>query len=97
MEGNDIEKVVVIRIALDKMSLLTPGLLRSCFASLTENTKLAETVLNIKWVPLVNYCPNCTQIFASEDMVCNCIYCGWEYPRPFKGGSLYIEGVEVLG
>jgi hydrogenase nickel insertion protein HypA len=96
MEDNGVDKVLGIHITIEKMSLLTAALLQSCFATRSENTKLADTVLNIKIEPVVNHCENCNQIFASEDMVSNCIFCGWEYPRPVFGGSMKIEGIEVL-
>jgi hydrogenase nickel incorporation protein HypA/HybF len=96
MDGNDVEKVLVIRITAEKMSLLSPASLQSCFLTLTKNTKLADTVLDIKFAPLVNHCPNCNQVFASEEMINNCIYCGWENPMPIWGRSVKIEGVEVL-
>jgi hydrogenase nickel incorporation protein HypA/HybF len=96
MEGNGVDKVLVIHISIEKMSLLTPAHLQSRFAALTENTKLVDTVLDIKSTPVVNHCENCSQIFASEDLVSNCIYCGWKYPRPVFGGSMKIEGIEVL-
>jgi Zn finger protein HypA/HybF involved in hydrogenase expression len=96
MDGNGVDKCLVIHISIEKMSLLTPGLLQSRFATLTENTRFADTVLDVKSTPVVNHCENCSQIFASEDLVSNCIYCGWEYPRPVFGGSMKIEGIEVL-
>lgn len=96
MAGNGVDKVLTIHISIEKMSLLTSGLLHSRFATLTENTKLADTALDIKFTPVVNHCENCSQIFASEDLVSNCIYCGWENPRPVFGGSMKIEGIEVL-
>jgi Zn finger protein HypA/HybF involved in hydrogenase expression len=96
MDGNGAEKVLVIRIAAEKMSLLSPASLRACFATLTKNTKLADTMLDVKFTPLVNHCPNGNQVFASEDMVNNCIYGGWENPRPLFGRSVKIEGIEVL-
>jgi hydrogenase nickel incorporation protein HypA/HybF len=96
MDGNGAEKVLIIHITAEKMSLLSPASLRTCFATLTENTKLADTVLDLKFAPLVNHCPNCNQVFASEDMVNNCIYCGWENPMPLFGRSVKIEGIEVL-
>jgi hydrogenase nickel incorporation protein HypA/HybF len=96
IDGKGVDKVLVIHISIEKMSLLTPCLLQSRFATQTENTKFADTVLDIKFTPVVNHCENCNQIFASEDMVSNCIYCGWEYPRPVFGGSMKIEDIEVL-
>ncbi|MBI4764287.1 MAG: hydrogenase maturation nickel metallochaperone HypA [Deltaproteobacteria bacterium] len=96
MEENSAEKALVIHITAEKMSLLSPDSLRSCFATLTENKKLAGAALNIKFAPLVNHCQNCNQIFASEEMSFNCIYCGWENPTPLFGRSVKIEGIEVL-
>jgi hydrogenase nickel insertion protein HypA len=96
MDDKGIEKVLVIRIASEKMSLLSPSSLQTSFAALTENTKLADTVLDIKFMPLVNHCPSCNQVFASEEIITNCIYCGWENPMPIWGRSVKIEGIEVL-
>jgi hydrogenase nickel insertion protein HypA len=96
MDDKGIEKVLVIRIASEKMSLLSPSSLQTSFAALTENTKLADTVLDIKFMPLVNHCSNCNQVFASEEMINNCIYCGWENPMPIWGRSVKIKGIEVL-
>ena len=96
MEENRAKKALIIHITAEKMSLLSPIFLQSSFTALTENTKFADTVLDIKFVPVVNHCPNCNRVFVSEEIISNCIYCGWENPVPIWGRSVKIEGIEVL-
>jgi len=96
MDYNGVKKVLVIHISADKMSLILIDSLRSCFDILTENTKLAGTVLDIKFIPLIYYCPCCTKVFPSENMIDNCINCDWENPIPIFGRSVKIEGIDVL-
>jgi len=96
MECNGVEKVKAIHITAGKMSLVLPDSLQSCFDILTKNTKLEGTALDIKFMPLIYHCPICSKIFVSEDMIDNCICCGWGNLMPIFGRSVKIEGIEVL-
>jgi hydrogenase nickel incorporation protein HypA/HybF len=95
MKSNGVEEILTVHITAGKMALFTPDSLRSCFAILSADTKLADCQLDIKVVPLEYYCLNCQKEIRSEDMIFLCPYCNGENLILLRGRCVNVDGIDV--
>jgi hydrogenase nickel incorporation protein HypA/HybF len=96
MARHGVEKLKTIHLAVGRMSAVVPEQMNLCFEILTDKTRLAGTLLEIKIVPITYRCQNCDQEFTSEGIAYKCPFCEGENPELIFGRELKIESIEVM-
>lgn len=60
VESHQINKVVQVRLAIGELTCVQPEQLRFCYESVTRQTALQDSKLEIEDVPARVKCPHCT-------------------------------------
>jgi len=87
--------VQTIAVRIGALSSVDPGALRFGFDSLISDTPLAQTKLEIEFVPAGGKCRACGQDFAVQDFVFACPRCDSGQIDMTRGDELDIAYLEV--
>ena len=95
MAKHGVEKLAAINVAVGVLSAIVPSSLTFCFKVLTDQTEFADTVLNVRVIPIGYACFDCGHRFESEEMIFQCPECGADQPMMTTGRDMTIENIEV--
>jgi hydrogenase nickel incorporation protein HypA/HybF len=87
--------VQTIAVRIGALSCVDPEALRFGFDSIISGTPLANTKLEIEFVPVQGKCRACGQEFAVEDFVFACPHCQSGQIEVTRGEELDIAYLEV--
>ncbi len=91
-EGN----LVSARVAVGGLEHVEPGVLRTWWDALLQETSLAGAELEIRLVPLRVRCDACEEEHEPEDQaVLACLACGAVRPQVIAGSGVVLESLEV--
>jgi hydrogenase nickel incorporation protein HypA/HybF len=87
--------VQAIAVRLGALSSIDPEALRFGFDSIISETPLAQTKLEIEFVPVQGKCRACRREFAVEDFVFACPFCRSGQIEVTQGEELDVAYLEV--
>jgi hydrogenase nickel incorporation protein HypA/HybF len=87
--------VQTIAVRLGALSCVDPEALRFGFDSIISGTPLANTKLEIEFVPVQGKCRTCGQEFTVEDFVFACPHCQSGQIEITRGEELDIAYLEI--
>jgi hydrogenase nickel incorporation protein HypA/HybF len=91
----DDQKVKSVKVRIGEMSGVVPDSLEFCFTSMTAETPLALTRLDIDHLPYILFCANCNKEQRAEPGLALCPECGSSSTRVVSGLELQVVEIEV--
>jgi hydrogenase nickel incorporation protein HypA/HybF len=95
IQRQNLPPVQTIAVRIGALSAVDPEALRFGFESIIPDTPLAETKLEIEFVPVQGNCRACGQDFKVEDFVFACPLCDSGQIEVTRGEELDIAYLEV--
>ncbi len=96
MDKHGVAKIAAVHLSVGAMACVVPGQMRSCFAILTENSRLAGAELKMTIVPVTYRCAACCKEFTSEGISLECPCCRAGAPEMIAGRELQVESLEIM-
>ena len=87
----NLHNISEIGIRLGAFSGVDPEALSFCFEAATMDTSLANTKLNIEWIPVKAECLSCKKDFEPEDYIFDCPYCKSNETEIVEGDDLRLQ------
>ncbi|MDZ7292026.1 MAG: hydrogenase maturation nickel metallochaperone HypA [candidate division KSB1 bacterium] len=95
IQRQNLPPVQTIAVRIGALSSVDPEALRFGYEAITPDTPLANTKLEIEFVPVQAKCRACGQEFAVEDFVFACPLCDSGQIEVMRGEELDIAYLEV--
>lgn len=90
------ERIERVKLRMGTLSGVVPEALEFAFAVAAEGTPAAGAQLEVEYLPVVCYCPDCALEFTLEGgPICSCPRCGRVISEIRQGRELEIEYLEV--
>jgi hydrogenase nickel incorporation protein HypA/HybF len=95
MARRGLDNIAVVNMRCGRLTTFVPDSIRFYYESLTKDTKLEGSVLNIEDVPVKGECNACGTPFALEEPVFLCVKCGSPDLNIISGRELEITSIGV--
>ncbi len=96
IQRKNLSPVQTIAVRVGALSCVDPEALRFSFEVIAADTPLADTKLEIEFVPVQGKCRACGHDFAVENFVFACPLCGSGQIDMTRGDELDIAYLEVV-
>lgn len=91
---HSISKVSVVKLRIGQLTGVEPLSLSFCFELLTKDTLAEGADLQIDMVPIKRKCPNCLEVFETDNFSFVCPACSSVNTELITGRELYVEQIE---
>jgi len=91
---HSISKVRLVKLRIGQLTAVEPLSLTFCFELLTRDTLAEGADLEIDVVPIKRKCPNCLEVFETDEFSFVCPACSSVNTDLITGRELYVEEIE---
>jgi hydrogenase nickel incorporation protein HypA/HybF len=89
-----LKKVTRINLLVGALNQVVPEMMQFAFETITKNTLVENSELNIINVPIKMKCRSCNHTFIVEEHVFLCIECNSADLELIEGKELFIQSIE---